>query len=303
MPLTSVVFGTDDEGRWLSLLTPEGAGLADAAAFATWRRQLVSFVKLGLLDVYATVDDAAGPARAVLVVQPSGGHCNLVVGAGDLDDAALGALVDAVTARSAAVTFTAEVGPDWAARLAPRGFAAFEHQSFVLHLPRVAALREPAVADPALIAWDDLYRAEVSAMAAQACEQTLAGLMLTLPSAPSRAALAAHIDAFAAPGGALLSDATSLHLTDGRVTGVLLMVKGPAGPLLQVLVVDPAVRAEGVARRLLRRSQRTLLAAGETQFHFWTTDDNTPVHRLYQPAELDLLSTQRCGYWLRAGTH
>lgn len=298
---TPALLGDADEGRWLSLITPEVAGIADAAAFGTWRKQIVNMVRMGVLEAWAALDAPDGPVGTLLLVQSNGGSRQVMLGAGDLSTATLGDLMNAVAERSQAVFWGGEVGPDWADRLAPRGFETFVHTGFVCRLAKVEALRVPFEPDPAIVAWDPAWRGDAVRLITEACAHNLVGLTLVLPAAPTRAMVAAHVDALLGPGGTLMAEATSLHVVDGQLRGIILIIRSPEGPLVHFVGVDPAGRGGGVAKRMLLRSQHALVAAGEVDLHFWTTEANAPVHRMYEPQAIEALPPRPCGYWLRPG--
>jgi GNAT superfamily N-acetyltransferase len=288
-----------EEDRWLPLLAPRAADFPDADAFGAWRDQLVDLARVGALELQGVLPAEGGPATGALLVQKTGGHGTVLLGMGDLGGDRLEAAMGGLMARYEALTWTAETGPGWAERLAPLGVRAFDHQTFRNPLAETVPVLAAQPPDPAIAPWDDAYREAVVGVLAAANAGNLPGLLLTLPRLPTEQAVRDVLDARLGPAGDLMPEASFVYLVDGRPAGVILLIRGADGPALFDLAVLPEARGRKAGRAMVRAAQRALLAAGHDTMWFWTTDDNAPVHAIYEPNEAVLHAASRCAYWLR----
>lgn len=249
---------------------------------------------------------AAGKVRALtsqhheaaLLYEVDEGLANLLAGLGALDDTRLRAAFAAIQQEARAILWPEAVGPDWAERL---GAPTYEQLVFLQDLAKVAF--HPAPDDGVELApWEPTHLEATLGLLEESHRDTVAGLLLTMPRAPSRAGYAA---ALAEVQDRFLPAASYVARAEGRLIGVVLGLADPEVPgraFLLGLATDPAYRSRQVGRRLVMAMQRALLELGYAEMGFVTTSANAPVHRLFRLDEVRLLERVRGGYWLRPGT-
>ena len=291
------VLRAEEEALWLPLLSPEALGVDDASMFEDWRSQLRLAARTGLLQLVVAGPER-GPRVVLGVTRPAPGHRALLFGLGEPDPLGVRAALALLQGEASLVTMAETAGTAWLEAALGAGLQPVTHQVFVDHLPRVADLASQTVAPGGVEPWDDGHLADLARLVADGNAGTVSGLALCQPAVPTRQAIEAHMLGLAAPGGALMREASFLVREGGRALGAVWVTLSEHGPLLYEVVVDPAARGRGLGRLLVRAAQRALLAAGHAEMRFHTTDVNAPVHRLYGPGEAEEVSSWRAAWWM-----
>ena len=274
-------------------------GLLDPALPALARTGLAAALVMG--KVRAAVAPTRDGGLAGLVAQGGGGTWILATGLGAWEPEAIAAAFDVLAADARLVVWDDAAQPAWLPGLASRGARPFERRHLLQDLSRVRHPDLPADAGLALTPWAAGPEAEAVLDAlARASQDTLNGVFLTTPAPPTYDAVRRTLaNAVAGEGRAFLPAASFVARRDGRPVGVVLAVAGdqPTEVILFDLLVDPAARGQGIARRLVMALQAAARAGGRDRLRFCTHGHNDPVLRLFHPEELLESERRTYGFW------
>jgi ribosomal protein S18 acetylase RimI-like enzyme len=300
VPTTTIRPLSWQEGGLLPpLLAPFAPQFPSAEAFTGWTEGLIAWLMTSKVAVMGLWDDQA--LVGGLLLEGSREHRTVLATLGAVTDADLTRLIEALQARTKAITYDTDTGPTWQSVLAPLGFRPFVRQTFVQDLGLVEFRDLPETA-LTLTPWKDSDREAIVALLATANVGTLDGLFLTMPEWPSEAACAGVLDALlAGTDGRFLPWASFVARDGAALRGVILAVESEPGrqALLFDLAVHPAARGQNLSRRLVHTMQRALLAHGFSELLFMTMAENTPVQHLFRREEIVRLEESGGGYWIR----
>lgn len=286
------------QGPLLGPLCEELAGkFSERAAFEAWRGGLLAAVEAGELKVLARWD-GEHPASALLYQEGHGLATVLAWLGPDPGDEGLCAAIATLQSTHLALVWNESCGPDWPHRLRALGARPYALQTFVQDLTRVPfrALAETGVA---IGPWQSSDKEAVIRLVVEANCAMLPGLFLALPDAPRPKQLDASLRRLLdGDSGDWLRWASRIARMDGLVVGAVLAIRRDERPFLYELATHASVRGRHVGLHLVQALQHALLAAGEREMGFITTDTNTPVHRMFTPDEIMASEESRGGYWL-----
>lgn len=251
--------------------------------------------------VRAAVATTASGALAGLLAQGGDGWWCLVGSLGSADEAAQRAAFRVLTADARLVIWEDALAPSWLPWFADLGAAAFERVELVQAVARARHAAERPGGGAVIAPWPGGAEGEqlLDALAA-ASAGTLNGVFQAAPAPPTVAAVRSGIArTLASVERPFLPEASFVARLDGRAIGLVLTVAGtePGEVLLYELLVDPAARGAGIARRLIMAVQDAVLATGRARIRFLALGDNDPVMRLFHDDELVERSSRRFGRW------